>query len=158
MLQENCNPHNKTNASYQKVYCWTSTFQYILFKMCPFIRQAHNHATLHPVEHNTVDGCCDPRFQFIDGVQSWLVDSLIEEILQKRNRKALNQVTWVATILEKSACYGKRTLVIHVSLWSRDVKCFDYNRFFGTLVLVLKIFQENLVIFARKSNDYCKKI
>ncbi len=29
--------------------------------------------------------------------------------------------------------------------------------FFG-LVLVLKIFQENLVIFAEKSNDYYKKI
>ncbi len=34
----------------------------------------------------------------------------------------------------------------------------DYNRFFWTLVLVLKIFQENLVIFTGKSNDFYKKI
>ncbi len=34
----------------------------------------------------------------------------------------------------------------------------DYNQFFWTSVLVLQIFQENLVIFAGKSNDYYKKI
>ncbi len=42
--------------------------------------------------------------------------------------------------------------------YRQGILVIDYNRFFWTLVFVLMIFQENLVIFVGKSNDYYKKI